>query len=139
MRVLASVQPLLIAALVLFRRSFPLDLREVLRTCSNAKVAEAALISIGGDLSTVVAAEAANRGVSPGGFVAKLVRDFERNVGTCVWARAEQAMRGADQPLLAGLYAIVAHGLLAHNLRSALKAGERSARLSFEKTELMVA
>ena len=94
-------------------------LREVIHTCSNEKVAEAALISLGNACATIVAVAAARRGVSQGRFVADVARDFERHTGTCVWAQAEQAMRGADQPVLVGLYVILAQGLLRENLRAA--------------------
>jgi hypothetical protein len=94
-------------------------LREVIHTCSNEKVAEAALVSLGGALEKTVSVAAARRGVSQGCFVADLARDFERHAGTCVWAQAEQAMRGADQPVLVGLFYILAQGLLRENLRAA--------------------
>ena len=97
-------------------------LQEVIHTCSNEKVAEAALTSLGGAFAKIVAVAAARRGVQLGRFVAELARDFERHVGTCVWARAEQAMRGADQPVLVGLYVILAHGLLEENPRALLGA-----------------
>ena len=89
-----------------------MQLREVIHTCSNDKVAEAGLISLGSAFAETVAVAAAKRGVSRGRFVAELARDFERHAGSCVWARAEQAMRGADQPILVGLYVILAHGLM---------------------------
>ena len=94
-------------------------LREVVHTCSNEKVAEAALISLGSAFARTVAVAAARRSVSQGRFVADMARDFERHAGTCVWAQAEQAMRGADQPVLVGLYVILAQGLLRENLRAA--------------------
>ncbi len=100
-------------------RSRIVRLREVIYTCSNEKVAEAALISLGGAFAKTVAVAAAQRGVSQGCFVADLARDFERHAGTCVWAQAEQAMRGADQPVLVGLFLILAQGLLRENLRAA--------------------
>ena len=96
-----------------------MQLREVIHTCSNDKVAEAGLISLGSAFAETVAVAAAKRGVSRGRFVAELARDFERHAGSCVWARAEQAMRGADQPILVGLYVILAHGLMRESLRLA--------------------
>ncbi|HKN27795.1 MAG TPA: hypothetical protein VJY34_07875 [Roseiarcus sp.] len=116
-------------------------LREVIHTCSNEKVAEAALISLGGAFAEIVVAAAARRGESRGRFVVDLARDFERHAGTCVWARAEQAMRGADQPILVGLYVILAHGLLEENLRAASEGGKRVCEASATslRSELMVA
>ena len=93
-------------------------LREVIHSCSNEKVAEAALISLGSPFARTVAV-AAGGGLSQGRLVADLTRDFERHAGTCVWAQAEQAMRGADQPILVGLTVILAQGLLRENLRGA--------------------
>ncbi len=93
-----------------------MKLREVLRTCSNAEVAEAALRSIGGGLFFAVAAEAQRRRQPLGKFVAELVRDFESAAGPVIWARAEQAMGDAEHPVLAGLSIVAAHGLLRQNL-----------------------
>jgi hypothetical protein len=104
-------------------RSEFVRLREVIHTCSNEYVAEAALISLGGPVAKIVAVAAARRGLSLGRFVAELACDFERHTGTCIWARAEQAMRGADQPVLVGLYVILAQGLLRENLRAASEDG----------------
>ncbi len=93
-----------------------MKLRSVLGTCSHADVAQAALMSIGGVLAAAVAVEAQRRREPLGPFVAGLVRDFEGLADTCVWAGAEQAMQGSEQPVLAGLYVVIAHGLLRRNL-----------------------
>jgi hypothetical protein len=116
-------------------------LREVIHTCSNDKVAEAALISLGGAFAEIVAVAAARRGVPRGRLVAELARDFERYAGTCVWARAEQAMRGADQPILVGLSVILAHGLLDENLRATSEGAKRvpRARRNSSEAEQMAA
>ncbi len=98
-------------------------LREVLRTFSHAEVAEAALRSIGGGLFFAVAAEAQRHRQPLGKFVAALVRRFEDTAATVVWARAEQAMRDAEQPALAGLAIVAAYGLLSQTF-----AGGRSRR-----------
>jgi hypothetical protein len=111
-------------------------LREVIHTCSNEYVAEAALISLGGAVAKTVAVAAARRGLPLGRFVAELARDFKRHAGTCVWARAEQAMRGADQPVLVGLYVVLAEGLLRENLRAASGGGVRAGEASGESSEL---
>jgi hypothetical protein len=88
----------------------------VLRTCSNADVADAALRSIGGGLFFAIAAQAQRRRLSLGKFGAELVRDFENAAGAVVWARAEQAMQDdAEQPVLAALSIVAAHGLLRQN------------------------
>jgi hypothetical protein len=114
--------------------------QEVIHTCSNEKVAEAALISLGGAFAKIVDVAAARRGVQLGRFVAELARDFERYMGTCVWARAEQSMRGADQPVLVGLYIVLAHGLLEASLRASVGAQRNpEAPASSFKSELMLA
>ena len=110
-------------------------LREVIHTCSNDKVAEAALVSLGGAFAKMVAVAAARRGLPQGRFVAELVRDFQRHAGTCVWAQAEQAMRGADQPVLVGLYVILAHGLLEESLRAASESAGRVPEASGNSSE----
>ncbi|HZZ59968.1 MAG TPA: hypothetical protein VFE63_02180 [Roseiarcus sp.] len=111
-------------------------LQEVIHTCSNEYVAEAALISLGGAVAKTVAVAAARRGLPMGRFVAELARDFERHAGTCVWARAEQAMRGADQPVLVGLYVVLAQGLLRENLRAASENGARAFAARGDSSEL---
>ena len=113
-------------------------LREVIHTCSNEYVAEAALISLGGPVAKIVAETAARRGLPLGLFIVEMARDFERHsgTGTCVWARAEQAMRGADQPILVGLYVILAHGLLRENLREASEDGARAREARGDAPEL---
>jgi hypothetical protein len=89
--------------------------QEALRTCSNTEVAEATIRSIGGGLFFAIAAEAQRRRRPLGKFVAELVRDFEDAAGSVIWARAEQAMQDAEQPVLAGPSVVAAHGLLRHN------------------------
>jgi hypothetical protein len=89
-------------------------------------VAEAALMSLGGPFARTVADTAAKRGVPLGRFVAELARDFEHQAGACVWTQAEQAMRGADQPVLVGLYVILVQGILRDGLRAASNRGKRA-------------
>jgi len=49
-------------------------------------------------------------------------------------------MRGADQPVLVGLYVILAHGLLQENLRASVRAKRNpEAPASSLKSELMLA
>ena len=50
----------------------------VIHTCSNEHVAQAAVLSIGGELAASVAVEATRRGSSVGKYVARAVVDFEQ-------------------------------------------------------------
>jgi hypothetical protein len=58
---------------------------ELIRSCSHAKVAEAAIHSIGPDLVREVGLRARERGLDAGAYVAQSVRVF---AGACVRARA---------------------------------------------------
>ena len=77
--------------------------REIVHTCTNSYVADAAIISIGGDLARAVADDANRHAMSRGAYAAKLVRDFAREAKDgderCVTAAA----RGSQQPILSGL------------------------------------
>ena len=95
-------------------------IREVLRTCSNAHVAGAALTSIGGEFARQFADEAQRREVSAGALAADLVRTFSASASADQWAGAAEATRGADQPILAGLRHILTQGSIptpSHNDR----------------------
>jgi hypothetical protein len=87
-------------------------LREIVHTCSNAHIARAALASIGGDFARDVAAAARVRDMPPGVLVASIVRDFSHRAAEKDWRAADQAIHGADQPILSGLRFIVQSGLL---------------------------
>jgi hypothetical protein len=89
-------------------------LRLVLGACSNEYVAGWALQSMDGELATQTRREAARQGKPPGRFVAEIVRDFERTSDFAARANAARSMRGADQPLFAGLRFILARRILAH-------------------------
>lgn len=86
-------------------------MREILRTCSNAHIARAALASIGGDFARDVIAAARRRDIPAGVFVASIVKDFYRRAIDEEWEAADQAARGADQPILSGLRFILQSGL----------------------------
>jgi hypothetical protein len=79
------------------------NMRKVARTCSIPQVAEAAVISIGGELARLTSLKAAWSGMSRGAYVADMVLAFQRRADLRAWARAEQETRGMDQPILAGL------------------------------------
>ena len=88
-------------------------LHEIVRTCSNAHVANAAVASIGGDFARRFAADASRRDLSSGVLAARLVRAFAENADDEDWEQVDEAMRGADQPILSGLRFILDRSLRA--------------------------
>ena len=85
--------------------------REIVSTCSNPHVARAAVASIGGAFARRFSQDAAKRNLSSGMFAADLVRRFSRQAGERDWQGADQATRGADQPILSGLRFILERGV----------------------------
>jgi hypothetical protein len=85
--------------------------REIVRTCSNPHVAHAAVASIGGDFARRILTDAAKRNLSSGIFAAGLVRRFSRHAGARDWEGVDDAIRGADQPILSGLKYILERGV----------------------------
>jgi len=86
-------------------------LREIVHTCSNAHVARAALASIGGDFAIQFAADASRRNISVGALAARMVKEFSTSAADEEWGGVDEAVRGADQPILSGLRYILSHGL----------------------------
>ncbi|MBV8472668.1 MAG: hypothetical protein JO107_00300 [Hyphomicrobiales bacterium] len=78
-------------------------LREIVRTCSNAHVARAAVASIGGDFAEKFAEDASRHDLPSGVFAARIVRDFANSAGQEEWDGVSEATRGSDQPILSGL------------------------------------
>jgi hypothetical protein len=85
-------------------------IREILRTCSNPHVARAAVASIGGDFAQRFSRDAAKRNLTSGILAAGLVRRFSRQAGAREWEGVDEAIRGADQPILSGLRYILETG-----------------------------
>ena len=86
-------------------------LREIVLTCSNPHVARAAVASIGGDFASRFSRGAAERNIPSGLLAARLVRHFVRNADEGDWLGLNEAARGADMPILAGLRYILDRGL----------------------------
>ena len=80
---------------------------EIVHTCSNEKVAQAAVASLGAEFASKVDATARLSGMSVGAFAARTVRQFDRSVGERERQALRDAMRGADQPILVGLHQIL--------------------------------
>jgi hypothetical protein len=88
-------------------------LREIVRTCSNAHIAHAALASIGGDFAERFAADASRREMASGVLAARFVRAFGRHAPVGERQSVEALTHGADQPILVGLRYILDNGLRA--------------------------
>ncbi|WP_051953339.1 hypothetical protein [Methylocapsa aurea] len=80
---------------------------EIVHTCSNEKVAQAAVASIGSDFAGKVGATASAHGMSVGAFTAHTVLQFDRIRGEQQRKAIHEAMRGSDQPILSGLQHIL--------------------------------
>jgi hypothetical protein len=88
-------------------------LREIVHTCSNPHVARAALASIGGEFAARFAAKASRRNIAAGALAAQMVKDFSARAANEEWEGVDDAVRGADQPILSGLHYILSRGLAA--------------------------
>ncbi|MGO8834149.1 MAG: hypothetical protein ACLQE9_15210 [Roseiarcus sp.] len=86
-------------------------LQEIVHTCSNPHVARAALASIGGDFAADFADRASQRNMPVGVLAARLVKEFSIKADEHEWDGVDEAVRGADQPILSGLRYILSHGL----------------------------
>ncbi len=80
---------------------------DLIHSCSNEKVAQAALMCIGGRFAERVRAAAHDKGVSVGRFVVAAVRDFARRADDGVRESLRERISGSDQPLLKGLRAVL--------------------------------
>lgn len=76
---------------------------DLIHSCSNEKVAQAALMCIGGRFADRVRAAAHEKGVSVGRFVVIVVRDFARRADEGVREALRENVSRSDQPLLSGL------------------------------------
>lgn len=75
---------------------------EIIHTCSNAAVAEAALRSLGQSFYSRIALLAGAYGVTPGAYAASLVLQFSEEACEDDWYALGDAMSRRDMPLLAG-------------------------------------
>jgi hypothetical protein len=80
---------------------------DLLHSCANDSVAEAAVCSIGGEFTARMQEEAVRQGVSVGRLAAGIVRDFARLATERDWRELTEATRGHDFPVLAGLQVIL--------------------------------
>ncbi len=80
---------------------------DLIHSCSNEMVAQAALSCIGGRFAERVRVAAHQKGMSVGRFVAAVVRDFSRRADESVREALRERITGDDQPLLMGLRAVL--------------------------------
>lgn len=80
---------------------------EILHTCSNEKVAQAAVASLGSDFSSRVKSAADFYHLSVGAFTARVVHDFGEDARAHERRVVDCAMHKADQPILRGLQVIL--------------------------------
>lgn len=80
---------------------------DLIHSCSNDKVAQAATCCIGGSFAERVRAAARESGVSEGRFVAVIIRDFALRADDDTRAELARQVSGCDQPLLHGLRQVV--------------------------------
>jgi hypothetical protein len=83
-------------------------LNEIVRTCSNVHVANAALASIGGAFASRFAAKASRCNLSPGVLASLVVKEFSAHASPAQRADVRLTARSSDQPILSGLYYILA-------------------------------
>lgn len=80
---------------------------DLIHSCSNDKVAQAALACIGGRFADRVRAAAHEKGLNVGKFIAIVVRDFARRADAEAREALRESVSGDDQPLLKGLCAVL--------------------------------
>jgi hypothetical protein len=84
---------------------------DLVHSCSNDKVAQAALHCIGGSFAERVRVAATENGISEGRFVAVVVRDFALRADEETRGELARRIAGADQPILMGLRHLVEKAL----------------------------
>jgi hypothetical protein len=80
---------------------------DLIHSCSNEMVAQAALSCIGGRFAERVRVAAQEKGMSVGRFVSVVVRDFARRADESVREALRERIVSDDQPLLTGLRAVL--------------------------------
>ena len=78
-------------------------IREIMTSCSNDSVAQAALASIGGAFAARIEARADGQGLRAGQLAAEAVRQFSAGALARDIEGLRTAISGHDQPVLAGL------------------------------------
>ena len=81
--------------------------QDIVNSCSNTDVAEAAVVSIGGAFARRVRDEASRKGVRPGAWAATAVLHFRKRARQNDLEDLQRAVAGDDQPVLSGFRMIV--------------------------------
>jgi hypothetical protein len=89
------------------RKEAVMLVRDIVNSCSNPHVAEAAVGSIGGSFARRVREAASGRGVRAGAWTAEAVLRFRSRARSDDLERLQRAVAGDDQPILSGLRMIV--------------------------------
>ena len=76
---------------------------DLIHSCSNEKVAEAALCCLGGRFAENVNVAARDRGLSAGAFVVSVVHKFSSQADAATRESLREKIISDDQPLLEGL------------------------------------
>ncbi len=92
---------------------------DLIHSCSNEKVAEAALCCLRGRFAENVNVAAREKGMSAGAFVVDVIRDFARQADAPTRESLREKIVSDDQPLLEGL-----RTLLEGALRESLMPGD---------------
>ncbi len=87
-------------------------IQDIMNSCSNEKVAEAAVASIGGVFARRVRETARRRGVRPGALAASAVLRFRSSARSTEFEALQNAVAGDDLPLLRGFALIVEPALV---------------------------
>ncbi len=80
---------------------------DILHSCGNERVAEAAVVSIGGEFADRLRILAGRCDLSVGDLVGRLVRRFAIEAAERDWRFVISAMDGKDLPVLCGLRAVI--------------------------------
>lgn len=76
---------------------------EILHSCADEGIAEAAVASIGGAFASEMRAEAARSGLSVGALTGDLISGFAIDATERDWRQLAAGMEGADHPVLRGV------------------------------------
>ena len=99
---------------------------EIVKSCSNDKVAAAALASIGGLFAARLTAHADNEGLEVGRMAAEMVHHFAQNANARDLQALRSALVGTDQPVLSGFRHILEAGLHAASAAETQRTGGKA-------------
>jgi hypothetical protein len=107
-------------------------IEEIIRSCASDDVAEAAVACIGHKFSAEVRDRAKTYGMSLGAFTSLAVDRFLRHGDEGELRSVAEAMRGAQEPVLAGLHCILRIMLAAGGVVHERRRVDRLPRLSVQ-------